>query len=265
MKRPGPSLSFLLVALLALVTWGPFPVRAETATVIEVFDGDTIRVRLDGGGEETVRYLLIDTPELHHPQRGEEEMGREAAEANRRLVQGQRVRLETDVLTRDRYGRMLAYVWLPMEEGEILVSRWLVEQGYALPFTLPPNVKYVDLIRQACRQARQKRAGLWDRAASRSFSASQAWIFLPSLKGHFLTMEMEVERVVHSGQRWLLLPGKGKTALVIFDSDQPQFGDLKRLVGKHIRATGKLREGYRGAQIYLRTPSQLLISTENTR
>lgn len=259
LKRP---LLFLLVALLSLFIQAPLAAHAEMATVIEVFDGDTIRVQLDKGGEETVRYLLIDTPELHHPQRGEEEMGGEAAWANRRLVQGRRIRLETDVLTRDRYGRLLAYVWLPSKEGEFMVSRWLVEKGYALPFTLPPNVKYAAVIRKACHRARQEKAGLWNLATSRIFSADQAWTFLSSLKGHFLTLEMKVNRVVHSGQRWLLLPVKGKMALVIFDSDQPLFGDLKRLAGKRIRAIGKIREGYRGAQLYLRDPSQLLISTE---
>lgn len=262
MRTDERVLLSLLIFLLAFVPWQALPAQAEMGTVVEVFDGDTIRVRLDGGGTETVRYLLIDTPELHHPQRGEEEMGREAAEVNRKLVQDRRVRLETDVLTRDRYGRMLAYVWLPVKGGEILVSRWLVEKGYALPFTLPPNVRYVPLIRQACRRARQENAGLWSLATSRTFSAGQSWAFLSSLKGHFLTLEMKVNRVIRSGQRWLLLPEKGNTALVIYNSDQPLFGDLNKLAGKRVRATGKLREGFRGAQLYLRDPTQLSISTE---
>ena len=64
-------------------------------------DGDTIHVRL-GDRVEKVRYIGVNTPELHHPTRGEEPGGREARDVNRRLVEGRRVRLELDVQARDR-------------------------------------------------------------------------------------------------------------------------------------------------------------------
>ncbi len=62
-----------------------------------------------------VRYISVDTPEIHHPMKGVEHYGREAAEANRKLVDGKTVRLEFDVQQLDRYGRFLAYVYL--EDG----------------------------------------------------------------------------------------------------------------------------------------------------
>ena len=74
-------------------------------------DGDTVWVRLPGGIEK-VRYIGIDTPEVHHPTRGEEPGGRAATEINRGLVGDRAVRLEPDVQLRDRYGRLLAYVWV---------------------------------------------------------------------------------------------------------------------------------------------------------
>lgn len=257
-----PGLKRLLFVLLLLLLLPPSGGLAETAQVLEVFDGDTIRVLLDRGGEETVRYLLIDTPELHHPQRGEEEMGRQAARANRDLVLGRKVRLEMDVLTRDRYGRLLAYVWIPTRDGEVMASRWLVEQGYALPFVLPPNVKHVETIRKACQRARSLNAGLWRTAAPRLFSPDQAWSALDTLRGHFLTLQIRVERVIPSGKRWLLLPEDKKCAVILYDSDRPLFGDLKRFEGQTLLITGKLRAGFRGAEIYLRDPSQLRISTK---
>jgi micrococcal nuclease len=75
-----------------------------------------------------VRYIGIDTPETKHPSRGIEPYGPEATDANRRLVQGQTVRLEFDVQPRDQYGRLLAYVYV----GEVMANAELVRQGYAL-------------------------------------------------------------------------------------------------------------------------------------
>jgi Staphylococcal nuclease homologue len=85
--------------------------------VVRVVDGDTIYVAY-GGHSERIRFIGMNTPELHHPPtKGEEPGGREAAEANSRLVAGKWVQLEPDVQLRDHYGRMLAYVWLPQRDG----------------------------------------------------------------------------------------------------------------------------------------------------
>jgi len=105
-----------------------------------------------------VRYIGIDTPETHHPMRGVEPYGMEAAEANRKLVDGKTVRLEFDVQQLDRYGRTLAYVYL--EEGTF-VNAWLVEHGYAMVMTVPPNVKHQELFLKLQREAREERRGLW--------------------------------------------------------------------------------------------------------
>ncbi len=121
--------------------------------VARIIDGDTIE--LSNG--EKVRYIGIDTPELHHPQKEVEYYAREAYEANRRLVEGKRVRLELDVEERDRYGRILAYVYI---DG-LMVNEWLVANGYARVATFPPNVKYAERFLQLEREARQAKIGLW--------------------------------------------------------------------------------------------------------
>src|SRR5690554_4050235 len=72
--------------------------------VLKVIDGDTIEVEKLG----KVRYIGIDTPETKHPSRGPEPYGREAYEANKRLVEGKTIRVELDVAERDKYGRILA-------------------------------------------------------------------------------------------------------------------------------------------------------------
>ena len=126
--------------------------------VVRVIDGDTIRVCCVFGDRVTVRYIGVDTPETHHPMKGVEHYGTEASEANRKLVDGKTVRLEFDVQQLDKYGRILAYIYL--EDGTF-VNAWLVEHGYAMVMTFPPNVKYEALFLRLQREAREAKQGLW--------------------------------------------------------------------------------------------------------
>ena len=130
--------------------------KALAGRVVSTVDGDTINVRI-GDRTETVRYIGMNTPELHHPTKGVEPLAREATEANRKLVEGQTVRLELDVQERDRYGRLLAYVYV----GDMMINAELVAQGYAQVMTIPPNVKYQDLFLKNQREARLLQLGLW--------------------------------------------------------------------------------------------------------
>jgi len=148
------SLAVALAALLAIAAG--VAAQTFTATVVRVVDGDTIWVTL-GGHAEKVRYIGMDTPETHHPTRGEEPGGREATLVNRRLVEQKTVRLELDVRHRDRYGRLLAYVYV----GETMINAELVRLGYAQVMTVPPNVKYATLFVNLQREAREAGRGLW--------------------------------------------------------------------------------------------------------
>lgn len=125
--------------------------------VERVIDGDTIIVRLDGR-RERVRYIGINTPETHHPHMAVQPYGPEATEANRGLVAGGDVVLELDAEPRDKYGRLLAYVYLP--DGTF-VNAVLVEEGYAQVMTVPPNVRHADEFRRLEREARAADRGLW--------------------------------------------------------------------------------------------------------
>lgn len=171
MPRPGraPLLSAVTAILLAAIlsvgaTVLPAPpASAESlaGTVVRVVDGDTIRVRI-GQRVEKVRYIGVNTPEIHHPRKGEEPGGRAALAVNRELVDGRAVRLETDVQARDRYGRLLAYVWA----GETMVNAELVRRGYAQVMTIPPNVRHQALFVKLQRDAREAGRGLWAGAPS---------------------------------------------------------------------------------------------------
>lgn len=147
----------VLVALLGgAAPVGAQPFSPDVGLVVRVVDGDTIHVRL-ADRLEKVRYIGVNTPELHHPRRGEEAGGTEAHAVNRRLVEGKRVRLELDVQARDRYGRLLAYVWV----GATMVNAELLRLGYAQVMTVPPNVRHQALFVKLQRDAREAGRGLW--------------------------------------------------------------------------------------------------------
>jgi micrococcal nuclease len=150
---------FLLATLLALL---PAPVASQgdsvLVRVVRVIDGDTIQVCCVLEGLQRVRYIGINTPETKHPTKGVEHFGKEASEANRKLVSGKIVELEFDVQHWDKYGRILGYIYL--QDGTF-VNAWLVENGYAQVMTVPPNVKHEGLFRKLQREAREARKGLW--------------------------------------------------------------------------------------------------------
>lgn len=167
----GLLLALGSVALLALAqAEAPPPTAAAAASeraalltvrVVRVIDGDTIEVCCLKGRRERVRYIGINTPETRHPTRGEEPGGRQATAVNRHLVEGKAVRLELDVQERDRYGRLLAYVWVTRNGAEVMVNAELVRLGYAQVMTVPPNVRHVGLFLRLQREAREARRGLW--------------------------------------------------------------------------------------------------------
>jgi len=128
--------------------------------VVSVTDGDTIKVRLADGTIEKVRLIGIDTPETKDPRTVVECFGAEAsAETHSLLPSGIAVRLETDVERRDRYGRLLAYVW--RVDDRLFVNAALIEGGWAAPYRYPPNVKYADEFSRLGTAAREANAGLW--------------------------------------------------------------------------------------------------------
>jgi micrococcal nuclease len=130
--------------------------KAPTARVLDIIDGDTIKVLLDGRAV-TVRYIGIDTPETVAPNQPIQPYGPEAAAANRALLHGQTVRLERDTSDTDQYGRLLRYVWL----GDLLINAELVRLGYARVRTYPPDTQREPHLRQLEAEARAARRGLW--------------------------------------------------------------------------------------------------------
>ncbi|MFE8701050.1 thermonuclease family protein [Cytobacillus sp. FJAT-54145] len=121
-------------------------------------DGDTIEVVI-GKKTEKVRYLLVDAPETSHPKLGVQPFGKEAKDFNASVVQkAKKLELEFDVSERDKYGRLLAYVYADGKSvQEELLKRGLVRVAYVYA----PNTKYVDKYRSLQKEAMKKGVGIY--------------------------------------------------------------------------------------------------------
>ncbi|MCU0666567.1 MAG: thermonuclease family protein [Candidatus Omnitrophica bacterium] len=144
------------------------PVDAQGTTIVKrAVDGDTLLL----ASGQRVRLIGIDTPETHDSPKLYRDskrnkmsvrlikaMGEKAYSFTRDLVEGKRVRLEFDVQKRDQYNRLLAYVYL--EDGTF-VNEKIIREGYAYLLTIPPDVKYASLFKEAFDEARVNHRGLW--------------------------------------------------------------------------------------------------------
>ncbi len=150
--------------------------KVYKAKVERVVDGDTAIVSFifDDGSKylkERVRFLGVDTPETVHPNKPVQYYGKEASDFTKAQLTDKIVWLQTDVSAKDRYDRMLAYVWLkePTEKDlddeaairEYMYNAKLLLEGYAQLMTIQPNSRYANLFVHFQREARQDNKGLW--------------------------------------------------------------------------------------------------------
>jgi micrococcal nuclease len=149
----------LVIALAACGGGGAASGDPSVGVVTKITDGDTIHVHI-GGGDETVRLIGIDTPESVDPRSPVECFGQEASAHLKELIPvGTDVRLVRDVEARDRYDRLLAYVY--RADDDLFVNRQMALDGYADLLTYPPNVAHVEDFTTAVREARDAGRGLW--------------------------------------------------------------------------------------------------------
>ncbi|MEH7159375.1 thermonuclease family protein [Neobacillus drentensis] len=129
-------------------------------TLVETIDGDTIKARVNGK-VETVRYLLIDTPESKKPGLCVQSFAEEAYQRNNELLRKGSLSLEVvEGPTRDSYGRLLAYVYV---DGQS-VQETLIKEGYArVAYIMDPPYKYLNLFRSDQKLAKKSRLKIWSR------------------------------------------------------------------------------------------------------
>jgi len=163
--RPCPHLVLLAAAGVTLAAaCAPAqprgrPAGGDTGEVVHLVDGDTLDVRIDGRTER-IRLIGVDTPESVDPDRPAQCFGAEASAFLAGLVpEGTEVRLERDAVARDRYDRLLAYVYRAGDD--LLVNLAVVEQGYADAVTYGDNEALYPALAAAEAAARDAGRGLW--------------------------------------------------------------------------------------------------------
>lgn len=137
------------------------------ASVARVIDGDTLKMSDDS----RIRLIGVDTPELHYSDKlirdsrrthrdvkEIQAMGKKAADFTRQLCGGKTVDVEFDVRKSDKYGRLLAYIYL--EDGTFVNAK-ILEEGYGQVMTIPPNIKHAEYFLKLQQTAREGRKGLW--------------------------------------------------------------------------------------------------------
>lgn len=171
--RGALRMLFLIVAVLGATTAAGSEThgRRVFAQVIRVSDGDTLVARLTTvrpglKHEERVRLVGVDCPES-----GQRIWGSRATSRLTALVLGRPVILEIARQSRDRYGRLLAGIYLT--DGKTLVQELLVREGFCLTLIIPPNVEYVDRLRAAKADAQRAERGVWARAGGLTESPAE--------------------------------------------------------------------------------------------
>lgn len=174
-KKEIGVLSIIIIILAFLLTFLSQNEGLTKAYVERVIDGDTIKVRISNKSYN-VRLIGVNTPETNHPTKGVEFYGPEAKNFTTKNLTGKIVWLEFDVQQKDKYGRLLAYVWIEKprdinqvyekEIREKMFNAILLLKGYAQVMTIQPNVKYSDYFVKFQREAIKEKKGLWARKKS---------------------------------------------------------------------------------------------------
>ncbi|WP_121639697.1 thermonuclease family protein [Virgibacillus sp. Bac330] len=132
--------------------------QAEEVVVKRVVDGDTIVIQNAKGEEERVRFLLLDTPESVHPRKPVQPFGKEASNFVKEQLEGETVQIELGDPETDKYGRLLAYIWV----DDVNFNQLLIEKGYArVAYVYEPNTKYLDAFREAEQEAKEQEINIW--------------------------------------------------------------------------------------------------------
>lgn len=260
--------AFLRLCIATLPFAGLFPAAAqavvcradgiaEIARVQYVHDGDTLIL----DDRRKVRLIGIDTPELGRDGRPDQPWAVAARDALRRLLanHGSRVQLRFDQERHDRYGRLLAHLYLM--DGRS-VEAWLLEQGLALQLVVPPNTGNLACYRRAEQAARQARRGLWSHPRYQVRDSHA----LPRTAAGLRIVRGRVGRIGQGRYNvWLDLPGG--VALRIPRSDLEFFDglDLQSLRGREVEARGWLQRRKGEWRMTIRHPAALGIVSDDAR
>jgi micrococcal nuclease len=206
------------------------------SNVVRVIDGDTLKITLNGR-EETVRLLLIDTPETVHPNKPVEPFGKDASNFTKNtLPQNSKIQVELGISERDKYGRLLAYVY---KNGK-MINEQLLEKGLArVAYIYPPNTKHIDEFRVIQSRAQKQAIGIW------------------SIENYATDRGFNDNVTKQSSNHKQNITSSSKTANNIYSNQQ-----CKKVIKGNITSTGKKIYHVPGGQYYQITKPEQTFCTE---
>lgn len=247
----------LIFLTLFLIACSNTPCDYSRIFVSEVIDGDT--VKLSNG--RLLRYIGLDTPEVRIKRNGQfiydpQPFALEAKEYNQKLVEAKAVRVEFDLEKQDKYGRLLGYCFI----DDTFVNAKLIQEGLAVLYTYPPNVKYVDRFVSSQKKARLEKKGLW--GSYQLIDHNQAHKYI----GQIRTVKGRVVSSYQSPKCVFLNFGndyKSDFTVVIFNNALAAFtkqgiNPINFYQHKLVEVSGRIRE-YNGPEIIVNTPYEIQI------
>lgn len=250
-----------LLLILFFVLSACTPTDYSKIKVKEVVDGDTV-ILANG---RHLRYIGIDTPESRIKRNNQfvydpQPFAVEATQLNQSLVEGKTVRIEFDLDKKDRYGRLLGYCFV----DDIFVNKKLLQEGFAVLYTYPPNIKYVDSLVKAQKQARQEKKGLWGGNQVVSHQQADNYINqIRTVRGRVLnTYKSEKCTYLNFGSNY-----KEDFTVVIFNNTLDYFHQqgikpVNFYKGKLVEVSGRIRE-YNGPEIIVNSPEEIRTINQN--
>jgi micrococcal nuclease len=243
----------LLIILSGYIYFFCFSSR-DKVYIKQVFDGDTVRT----DNNLNIRLIGVDTPEIDWKDGENEYYALEAYNYTRKHLQNNQVYLEYDLEKRDKYDRLLAYLFLP--DGTFFNAS-LLREGYAHLLLVPPNIKYQDLYREMVKEARENRVGIWDRI---EIEGKKLPIIHWNETGRYLNemviVQGEIIDTYDSGKA-VFLNFSDQFKAVIFSGNLNKFdySPAQFLLNQKVKVLGKVEE-YRGLlEIIIDSPEQVLI------
>jgi len=250
--------ALILLAATALPFYRTYELRRSLEAplrITRVIDGDTV----DLGFGRRARYLGIDAPETERKtsagwQKVHEPFGEEAAMRNRELVEGRPVRIEYDTKKEDRFGRKLIFCFVREGGREVLVQEELLREGLVYLYVIPPNVKYVDRLVKAMKEAQHLGLGIW--ATDLSIPAQDAGNFIGQRKlitGRLGPARTTAKTIIFNCEGLNVVIFKNELDLFLENGVRPQ----DQYAGKKVRLYGLIKT-YQGApEVIVSNPWQL--------
>lgn len=249
MYHPGAVTVFLVAALLSYSAAAEITSQ-RSAIVTYVIDGDTIEVNDD----TRVRLLGVNSPEIGYNGAADEPLARRAQKFVTDRVVGKTVTLKLERERRDRYGRLLAHVFL--QDGTNLQEQ-ILAQGLGSVVAIPPNIGLVDIYQIAEHAARRSKLGIWNHRYYRPVTPQQ--LGGDAQGHHFVTGT--VDRIGRSRRNFYLDLGP-RFSVVIPHKDWRQYwgGDINRVLGAKVVARGWIFTQRKGTRVRVRHPAMLELS-----